>query len=98
MQRTPNHPGVIFEHEVLDYYNLSIQEAADRLGVECHYLGAFVNCRVELNCDLAVRIAQLIGSSPQMWMNMQLSYFRAVHESEIHVDPLVKDMPVDYEI
>lgn len=98
MQRTPNHPGVIFEHEILDYYNLSIQEAADRLGVECSYLAAFVNCRAEMNCDLAVRISKLIGSSSQMWINMQLNYFRALNEAQIHVEPIGKDIPIDYEI
>ena len=92
MQRAPNHPGKIFDKEVLVYYNLSIEEAAERLGVDSCFLSEFINGRAEMNCDLAVRIAKLLGSSAQMWMNMQLNYFNFLNEAHIHVEPLFRDI------
>ncbi|MCD8520653.1 MAG: HigA family addiction module antitoxin [Saccharospirillaceae bacterium] len=70
----PSHPGLVFKRQVLEGYELSITEAARRLGVSRKHLTNFSNGHVPCSLDLAQRIAAATGSGVAVWINLQANY------------------------
>ena len=71
MKRKPTHPGTVFLEDVMKPLNLSVTEAARRLGVSRKTLSAFVNGKSSLSPEMALRISIATNTSAESWMNMQ---------------------------
>ena len=68
----PAHPG-----EVLREYlpaGLAVTEAAKRLGVTRQALSALLNGRAGISAEMAVRLEAALGTSAEMWIQMQAGY------------------------
>ncbi|MDR6397685.1 addiction module HigA family antidote [Herbaspirillum seropedicae] len=67
----PPHPG-----EVLREYlgEMTVTEAAMRLGVSRVTLQRIVNGAAGISPDMAYRLAAAFGTSPELWAGMQLQY------------------------
>jgi addiction module HigA family antidote len=67
----PPHPG-----ELLDDYldGLSIAEAARRLGVTRATLSRIRHGHAAVTADMALRFADLFGTSAEYWLTMQTAY------------------------
>ena len=67
----PPHPG-----EVLREYlgNISVTEAAVKLGINRVTLSRVVTCASGVSADMAYRLADAFGTSPELWAGMQLQY------------------------
>jgi len=68
----PAHPG-----EVLREYlpaDMTVTEAAERLGVTRQALSALLNGRAGVSAEMALRLSQALGTSAEMWLTMQASY------------------------
>lgn len=72
MKRKPTHPGTVFLEDVMKPLNLSVTEAARRLGVSRKTLSEFVNGKSSLSPEMALRISIATNTSAESWMNMQL--------------------------
>ncbi len=72
MKRQPTHPGTTFKCDVLEPLEMTVTEAAKRLGITRKALSEFINGKSSLSPDMAVRISMATGTSPESWMNMQL--------------------------
>ena len=70
-KRKPTHPGLVFKHDVLEPLNLTVTEAARRLGVTRKTLSELINCRAALSPEMAIRIGKATGTTPESWLNMQ---------------------------
>ncbi len=71
MSRKPTHPGAVFLEDVLKPLNITITDAADMLGVSRKALSEFVNEKVALSPEMALRISKATNTSVESWMNMQ---------------------------
>ena len=71
MKRKPTHPGVIFLEDVMKPLDITVTDAAKMLGVSRKALSEFVNGKVSLSPDMALRISKATNTSAQSWMNMQ---------------------------
>lgn len=69
--RKPVHPGIVFLEDVLKPLDISITDAAKKLGVTRKALSEFVNERTSLSADMALRIGKATKTTPESWMNMQ---------------------------
>ena len=69
--RKPTHPGEVLFEDVLKPLGLTITEAAQDLGVNRKTLSAIIKGKSSLTTEMAVRIAQATGTSPESWLNMQ---------------------------
>jgi addiction module HigA family antidote len=69
--RKPTHPGAVFREDVLLPLHLSVTEAAERLGVSRKQLSLFCNERAALSPEMALRIGEATGTSPESWLVMQ---------------------------
>ncbi|HEY4113271.1 MAG TPA: HigA family addiction module antitoxin [Rhizomicrobium sp.] len=72
----PTHPGEILREDVLPALDLSVMEAADKLGITrqtLHRILARHNPRA-VTPEMAVRLGKLCGNGPRLWLNLQSAY------------------------
>lgn len=72
-KRKPVHPGCVFREDVLKPLNMTVTEAAEKLGVTRKALSEFVNEKTMLSADMALRISKATNTTPESWMNMQMN-------------------------
>ncbi len=72
MTRKPTHPGKVFLEDVMKPLNLTVTETARMLGVSRKALSEFINEKVSLSPEMALRISKATNTSVESWMNMQL--------------------------
>lgn len=67
----PPHPG-----EVLREYlgNISVTKTAANLGVHRGTLSRVLTCSAGISADMAYRLGDAFGTSPELWGGMQLQY------------------------
>ena len=67
----PPHPGEVLREYLGD---ITVTEAAAKLGVNRVTLSRVVTCASGVSADMAYRLAEAFGTSPEMWAGMQLQY------------------------
>ena len=70
----PPHPGEIVKYECLEPLGLTITRAAQGLGVSRQMLSDLVNEKAGVSVDMAIRLSQAFGSTPETWLGMQTAY------------------------
>lgn len=71
--RKPTHPGAILREDVLPSLNISQTELADRLGVSRRTVSQILHEQRPLTVDMAIRLAHFLNTTPESWLNMQLT-------------------------
>ena len=79
----PIHPGEVL-HEVLDEAGLTVNALALALRIPANRIGAIVKGQRGITADTALRLARYIGTSAQIWMNLQAKYELAAAEDSLH--------------
>ena len=72
--QNPPHPGEIIRSECLEPLGLTVTRAAKGLGVSRQALSELVNGRTGISVEMAVRLSQGFGSSPETWLGLQTAY------------------------
>ena len=67
------HPGQYVE-ELIEDYNVTQKEFAERLGISEMKLGKLVNGEESISNDIAENLAKLTNISMQTWLNLQNAY------------------------
>jgi len=96
--KSPAHPGGFVRSEIIEVLGLSVSDAARALGVTRPALSAFLNERVHLSAEMALRIEKAFGVSMDTLMRMQNSFDIAEarkREAEICVDRFAAVRPAD---
>jgi len=70
----PPHPGSIVRRQCLEALDLSVTAAAKGLGVTRQALSDLVNGKAGVSIDMAIRLSKAFGSSPEMWLGLQMAY------------------------
>ena len=70
----PPHPGDVLWELHLKETGISVSEAALRLGVSRQAMSAILNGRAGISADMALRLADALGTSAEMWTGMQSAY------------------------
>lgn len=67
----PAHPG-----EVLREYlgEMSVAEAAKRLGITRAHLSRILHARAGISASMSLRLSAALGTSPDFWLKMQGQY------------------------
>ena len=82
--KKPPHPGRVVRQECIEPLGLTVTEAAKRLGVTRQALNNLVNGKGGVSPEMAVRLSKAFGSSPEVWLGMQMEYDLAQVEKEGH--------------
>ncbi len=72
--RPPTHPGEMLLEEFLNPMGLSQRELADGIHVPYQRVNELVNGRRGITPATALRLAKYFGTSPDLWMNLQLRW------------------------
>ena len=72
--RPPIHPGEILLEEFMRPYGMTQTEIARRIGVSRKHISEIVNGRKGISTDIALRLARLFGTSPELWLNGQIAW------------------------
>ena len=70
----PTHPGAILREDVLPALELSVSEAARRLGVSRQTLHRILAGTAAVTPETAVRLGRFCGNGPGLWLRMQVAY------------------------
>src|SRR5437667_6041386 len=69
--RPPTPPGEILLEEFLKPLGLSQVKAAQRMGIPLNRLNEIVRSRRGITADTALRLARLLNTTPELWMNLE---------------------------
>jgi antitoxin HigA-1 len=91
--RPPTHPGGILLRQYLKPLGIGIAQAATALGVSRQSLSKILHEQRSVTPDMALRLAQALHTTPELWLNLQRTYdlWHAAHQSEDwrHVQELI---------
>ena len=89
--KNPPHPGLSVRHDCLEPLDLSVTEAARKLGVSRKQLSELVNGRSGISPEMAIRLDKLFGGGADTWFRMQAAYDLAQamkRADRIQVEPI----------
>lgn len=72
--KNPPHPGEIIRDLCLEPLSLTVTEAAAGLGVTRKTLSLVLNGKAGISPEMALRLSQAFGRSPESWMQLQVQY------------------------
>jgi addiction module HigA family antidote len=84
--KNPPHPGRIVRQECIEPLGLTVTEAAERLGVTRQTLNNIVNEKAGISAEMSIRLSKGFGSSPEMWLGLQMQYDLA--QAQKHADEI----------
>jgi addiction module HigA family antidote len=67
----PDHPGLILKEWLRD---ITLTEAAKRLGITRVALSRLINTHTRISTDLALRLAEALDTDPEYWLGLQTQY------------------------
>jgi antitoxin HigA-1 len=74
MPMKPPHPGRIVRQECIGALGLTVTAAAKGLGVTRKALSELLNAKSGISPEMAMRLSKAFGSSPEMWLGLQMDY------------------------
>lgn len=82
--RRPTPPGEILLRRYLEPLNLTVTDFSKRIGVTRARLSEIVNGRRGVTPDTALRLARVLGTTPDLWLNLQqrVDLYDALHSRD----------------
>lgn len=72
--RPPTHPGEMLLKEFLEPLGMTQIELAERIHVSYPRVNEIINAKRGITPDTALRLARLLGTSPEFWLNGQRNW------------------------
>jgi len=69
----PVHPGEILREE-MEELEMSARAMAEALNVPANRVSAILNGTRGMTADTALRLSRYLGTTPEVWMNLQKTY------------------------
>jgi addiction module HigA family antidote len=70
----PIHPGELLSEDILPAIGKPKAEIARLLGVSRQHLYDILGQRKPVTSQMALRLAKIFGTSPEMWLRLQQAY------------------------
>jgi len=91
---TVKHPGEVFRERFLQRYNITVQEAADKLHMKRPQLSRFINGGTSVSKLLALKLQVATGVSARYWLSRQMDYdlqqLERLGTQNIQAEPLLQ--------
>ena len=72
--KNPSHPGEILLEEFLEPIGISQVEFSQRIGWTRACLNELIRGKRGITAEAALDLAETLGTSPKLWMNLQATY------------------------
>ena len=79
----PVHPGELLREDILPALGRSKTEIARLMGISRQTLHELLAEKQPVTVPMALRLAKLIGDTPEVWLNMQRAYDLRIAEREM---------------
>jgi addiction module HigA family antidote len=89
-KRVPTHPGEVLLEEFLDPLGLTQVELAQHLEIPTQRINEIVRGKRGVSPETAWLLAQALGTTPEFWINLQVSHDLATHKPDRKVKRLRK--------
>lgn len=86
--RIPTHPGEVLLEEFLKPLNVTQVAFAKHLGTSLQRVNEIVRGKRGVTPDMAWRMSQAFGTTPEFWLNLQAAYDLAREKPEMAIRPL----------
>lgn len=70
----PPHPGEILLEEYIKPLGFTVSAFALKIGTSRKNLSEIVNEKVGISPEMALKLAKCLGTSPEIWLRLQLKY------------------------
>ncbi len=80
---SPIHPGEVLFEDFMKPLGLSQYRLAKDIGVPPIRINQIINGRRSITADTAMRLARYFGTSPAVWLRLQVRYDLEVAEKEL---------------
>ncbi len=83
--KNPFHPGEILLEEFLEPMKLTQAAFAEQIGWTKTRLNELIKGKRGITADSALDLAEALGTSPKLWMNLQATYDldKAIRDREV---------------
>ncbi len=83
--RKPTHPGAVLREDVLPELEITQATLASHLGVSRLTVSDLLHEKRALTAEMAVRVAKVIGGTPESWLRMQeaLDFWEEKHAGHV---------------
>lgn len=94
---SPVHPGEILMEEFIKPLGISQYRIAKEMNVYPRKINEIVHCQRGITADTALRLGRYLGTSAELWMNLQALYDLETARDELkdkvinEVTPMVRD-------
>lgn len=91
----PVHPGELLLEDFLKPENITAYGLAKAIGVPAPRIYEIVKGRRAITADTALRLAKALGTSPELWLNMQAHYDLEMARDTVgrEIEATVQSMP-----
>ncbi len=90
----PPHPGEFIREVYLGPFGISSRQLAASLGVAPSTLSRLLKGESGISPEMALRLAKVLGRSPESWLAMQDMYDLWVARNTVNLDDI---QPLDFE-
>ena len=70
----PLHPGEVLLEEYLKPMGISQNKLALSMRVPAQRISEIINYKRAITADTAIRLAKVIGTTPEFWLSLQMDY------------------------
>ena len=70
----PPHPGLSIRHDCLEPLDISVTDAARKLGVSRKQLSDLVNGQAGISPEMAIRLDKAFGGGVEPWLRLQSAH------------------------
>ena len=80
---SPIHPGEVLQEDFMKPLGLNQYRLAKDISITPIRISQIVNSQRAITVDTAMRLARYFGTSPEVWLRLQVRYDLEVAESEL---------------
>lgn len=92
--RKPTHPGAIIREDILPEIGITQSQLANHLGVSRLSVSDILLEKRGISPEMAVRISEAIGGSPESWLRMQEALDLWTVKQKFIMNPSTKATPI----
>jgi len=74
MMHNPPHPGEFLREICLEPLELTVTDAAKKLGITRKTLSELLNGKTGISTEMSLRLAKAFNTTPESWLTQQMHY------------------------
>ena len=88
----PPHPGEFIQETYMEPFDISCRNLAKHLDVAASTLNRLIKGQSGISPEMALRLAKVLGRSPESWLTMQDNYDLSVAKKQLKLSNV---LPLD---